>query len=726
MKTTRLTVAAIVCCMVFRNNFVAAEDLVVAAESFAYRGTYPLELELLGRPGAGWKSSWRRWGDLPPVFVDSHTINNPFGSGHGSSERASNQSGQLRASQRILCESLGENGTRATVEFAMMEYTAANQDGNCGGLQLLQEGARSCSVAVRSTPRILPSGRPTMLRNQVCGRRHSSPPSRVNSTALTSFAWLSNTARRPTRHDLSPTVCTDCRLPRRWCIRPRTCRSTPSRLCSMTIRWMKLSCDARPLPTSLRCTIVRCVLDAWPTRFRSTGKGEYHIFYLRAVGKVPWEHVVSRDLVHWRECPTALVADGDATSADGLNMFTGSVIEHEGRFHMFYVGWNPNNPDGREFIMHAVSDDLMEWKKLPDDRLGPDGQRYSNVRERDFRDPFVVRDEQADKFWMFLVHGSRHRSCLVARSATLGIRRAAAIELRRSGYTGVSGHLHDRRSHLPDRFADQYQEHHRPSRKADWRSPFEDVVGTAIDTPFLYAAKRMYDGQRHVITGWIRDLEGQRDDGNFLWGGTQCVPREVYVGSDPHELCFRPVPEAVAQYPHARVDLGSSRDAIRSDRQWTWGSDSRLVGASTNGAACVEIDAPSNYLLTCTLTPSEDAQVNLVFRTRRRCGEDSTKLAVDAIRETSEESPTGYTLHLESNHAELRGRYFRSGRSIVLPLGQPVTVTALVQGTLVECFVNDAYAFSCRAYDFRAGSLVIELTHGSASIHELKLRTHEL
>ncbi len=183
----------------------------------------------------------------------------------------------------------------------------------------------------------------------------------------------------------------------------------------------------------------------------------------------------------------------------------------------------------------------------------------------------------------------------------------------------------------------------------------------------------------------------------------------------------------VAQYPHARVDLGSSRDAVRSDRQWTWGSDSRLVGASENGKACVEIDAPSNYLLTCTLTPSEDAQVNLVFRTRRRCGEDSTKLAVDTrfVRHLRN-LPTGYTLHLESNHAELRGRYFRSGRSIVLPLGQPVTVSALVQGTLVECFVNDAYAFSCRAYDFRAGSLVIELTDGSASIHELKLRTHEL
>ena len=96
MNATRLTLAAIFCCAALRNDFVVAEDLVVAAESFAYRGTYPLELELLGPPGAGWKSSWRRWGELPPVYVDSHTINNPFGSGHGFSERASNQSGQLR------------------------------------------------------------------------------------------------------------------------------------------------------------------------------------------------------------------------------------------------------------------------------------------------------------------------------------------------------------------------------------------------------------------------------------------------------------------------------------------------------------------------------------------------------------------------------------------------------------------------------------------------------
>ncbi|MHB8973414.1 MAG: hypothetical protein ACYC3X_09240 [Pirellulaceae bacterium] len=140
MKALLWIVVSIACCVAPPSGFVAAEDLAIAIESFPYRGTYPLELEFLGPAGAGWKSSWQRWGDLPPVFVDSHTINNPFGSEHGSTERASNHSGQLRASQRQLCDVLGENGSRASIEFAMMEYTAANQDGIGGGLQLLKEG----------------------------------------------------------------------------------------------------------------------------------------------------------------------------------------------------------------------------------------------------------------------------------------------------------------------------------------------------------------------------------------------------------------------------------------------------------------------------------------------------------------------------------------------------------------------------------------------------------
>ena len=65
-------------------------------------------------------------------------------------------------------------------------------------------------------------------------------------------------------------------------------------------------------------------------------KGEYHIFYLRgSIGKVPWEHIVSTDLMHWKELPTALLPDGDANGPDGEHMFTGSVCEKDGTFHIF-------------------------------------------------------------------------------------------------------------------------------------------------------------------------------------------------------------------------------------------------------------------------------------------------------------------------------------------------------------------------------------------------------
>ena len=75
--------------------------------------------------------------------------------------------------------------------------------------------------------------------------------------------------------------------------------------------------------------------------------GVFHIFYIRCdtEGGVPWDHIVSRDLVHWHELPTALDRDpNDPHGPDGRDMFTGCVVEHDGVFHIFYTGHNPANP----------------------------------------------------------------------------------------------------------------------------------------------------------------------------------------------------------------------------------------------------------------------------------------------------------------------------------------------------------------------------------------------
>ncbi|MEO7318767.1 MAG: family 16 glycoside hydrolase, partial [Chthoniobacteraceae bacterium] len=179
--------------------------------------------------------------------------------------------------------------------------------------------------------------------------------------------------------------------------------------------WTRALDDAE-LAAVLRREAIVALPKAWqsPVQFRPAAgrladtipffhRGEYHIFYLLAdMGKVPWEHIVSRDLVQWRELPRALASDGPPASTDGENMFTGGVVERDGRWHIFYTGWNPRHPVNREHVCHATSTDGIAWTKHPEHTFTADGTHYDASRENDFRDPFVFWNEEEKQWWMLL------------------------------------------------------------------------------------------------------------------------------------------------------------------------------------------------------------------------------------------------------------------------------------------------------------------------------------
>jgi len=52
---------------------------------------------------------------------------------------------------------------------------------------------------------------------------------------------------------------------------------------------------------------------------------------------------------------------------------------------------------------------------------------------------------------------------------------------------------------------------------------------------------------------------------------------------------------------------------------------------------------------------------------------------------------------------------------------KPITVQAFVQGPMIECRVNDAYAFSLRAYDYPEGKLCLEAVCGRVSLTDLTI-----
>jgi sucrose-6-phosphate hydrolase SacC (GH32 family) len=190
----------------------------------------------------------------------------------------------------------------------------------------------------------------------------------------------------------------------------------------------------------------------------------------------------------------------------------------------------------------------------------------------------------------------------------------------------------------------------------------------------------MSDGRRRVITGWVRDLEGEKDGGADRFGGDQCVPREIHEVA-PGQLGFRPVPEALAQFPRVAGSLSTALPATAA--------------------------APDNYLLDASLQLDSDSEFTITLRRQSQPG-------------------SGYRLILRpaKHEAEMAGATFRFPRRVDLDCTRPIKLQIFVQGSIIECFLADTYAFTCRAYDDRSGSIAMKAT-GPAKIVSATIRIHD-
>ena len=408
-------------------------------------------------------------------------------------------------------------------------------------------------------------------------------------------------------------------------------------------------------------------------------KGEYHIFYLRgSIGKVPWEHIVSTDLVHWKELPTALLPNGDPNGPDGEHMFTGCVYEKDGTFHIFYTGWNPRNTKGREIIMHATSPDLIHWTKHPEEMLRPDGVIYSNKQDCDFRDAFVFWNDEAKEHWMILC------------ANTLQGGGPGVVVSKDLKSWQMAPALKAPNQECPDLFkindtwyligGDTY------SFSKDLRGEFKSPpVQNVVDRPGVYAGKRMFDGKRHIWTGWIWDSDNQRDGGGMTWGGTQSLPRELYAGPDG-QLFQRPVDEVTAVFKYPVLNIKEPRNVA-------------------NGLV---LPSPDNYMLECHV--QLDPQATLTI----------------GMREQSD-GKGGYRFILrpKSQEAELTGPGFRYNRRCTLDASKPIKFQAFVQGSIIECFVNDQFAYTSRTYNYPKGALTFKVENGNANLLDLSVKVHE-
>lgn len=163
-------------------------------------------------------------------------------------------------------------------------------------------------------------------------------------------------------------------------------------------------------------------------------KDEYHVFYLQAFStkspddrhnnSVSIGHAISKDLIHWSELPTAL-EKGEKDAWDNLSLWTGSVIEKDNKYFMFYTGRNKNTKSRWiQKIGLAESTDLINWEKTPHNPILEAGVYYYIDNHKNklnnigaWRDPFVFQDNDLKRYYMTISakdkkYGKEYNGCV--------------------------------------------------------------------------------------------------------------------------------------------------------------------------------------------------------------------------------------------------------------------------------------------------------------------------
>ncbi len=127
-------------------------------------------------------------------------------------------------------------------------------------------------------------------------------------------------------------------------------------------------------------------------------KGYYHVFYqlnptgdFWGVDNTHWGHTRSKDLVHWEHLPIALWPSrelGERRCNSGC-----VVINDNGQLMIFYT-YVPLNNTPRQQWVAIGDDDLITWKKHPDNPIiGRENSGIPSSVGSGWSDQFVFRDE---------------------------------------------------------------------------------------------------------------------------------------------------------------------------------------------------------------------------------------------------------------------------------------------------------------------------------------------
>ncbi|MBK8503260.1 MAG: glycosyl hydrolase family 32 [Saprospiraceae bacterium] len=126
--------------------------------------------------------------------------------------------------------------------------------------------------------------------------------------------------------------------------------------------------------------------------------GVYHLFHLIIPNHDYIAHAISNDGITWKRVNNALFV-GHPGAWDDDMLWTMHTALYHSKFHLFYTGLSLRDKGCMQRIGIAVSDDLMDWTKVNDERFPAQSQapHYEDMQNNprqwlSFRDPFFYNE----------------------------------------------------------------------------------------------------------------------------------------------------------------------------------------------------------------------------------------------------------------------------------------------------------------------------------------------
>ncbi|HAK05502.1 MAG TPA: hypothetical protein DCM23_02220 [Firmicutes bacterium] len=441
-------------------------------------------------------------------------------------------------------------------------------------------------------------------------------------------------------------------------------------------------------------------------------KESFHLFYLHDFRDVanhgegtPWYHLETRNFVDYKALgealPRGMVNDQD------LYVFTGCVIKTDQKYHIFYTGHNPHfRKDGKpeQAVMHAISDDLSNWTKLPEDTFFSPLEGYE---PNDWRDPFVFFNEEKKEYWMLLAArkkngGSVRRGCTALCTSTDLKKWMVAEPLWEPHYH----YTHE----CPDlfkigkwwyliysEFSDKRMTRYRMARNLSgpWYAPKDDQ----FDGRSYYAAKSASDGGIRALFGWVPTKTNNEDAGSWQWGGN-LVAHEIFQRKNG-ELGERPLKSIKKHLSKKTLYFSDTIDVDATGR-------------------CefkkIDIQLPETYMISLDINMSKYTNRAGVSLRRNHTKDEGYVYIFDASRQrfAFDRFPNS-PWHLENFQGVSR-------HLLVIPR-KKYHLDIIVEGDVCVAYVDDNIALSSRMHQNEGQPPALFSIDGKTSFSNIKITT---